>query len=169
MPSSVIDFLVRVHFATWATVGVSAAAAFAALFRFGRLGVRGMRRMSHFLDQWLGDDVHKGVLKRLDVIETNQTDTASQLAAIDHELHPNSGGSMFDKLTASVEALAEQINGNAGIVSAHIAAAALTETANIAAEALAETARAAAAALTETARTQPVTTTTTTTMEAHRT
>ena len=163
MSADLIGFLVRIHFATWATVAVSGGAAFVALFKFGRLAVRSMRRMSHFLDQWLGDEDRPGVLGRLDKIEAQQYAGAEKLEAIDHELHPNSGGSMFDKLTAGQVALSEQITGNAGIVAAHIAATSLAETAHAAAMALSETARVAAAALTETARTTaPVTTTTTT-------
>ena len=165
MSADLIGFLVRIHFATWATVAVSAGAAIAALFKFGRIALRGMRRVSHFLDQWLGDEARDrpGVLGRLDKIEAQQTASTEKLEAIDHELHPNSGGSMFDKLTAGQVALSEQITGNAGIVAAHIAATSLAETAHVAAAALTETARVAAAALTETARTTaPVTTTTTT-------
>ena len=63
-------------------------AALAGLFATGRGLLRAVRRFNHHLDDVMGTEARPGVAARPSLVE--------RLASIEHELHPNSGGSLRD-------------------------------------------------------------------------
>ena len=91
------------------------------IYKYSRAGWRSSRGVRNFLDDWNGEPARKGVVARpgmmarqaaaeeavraaVEVAKAN----AVQLAAIEHELHPNSGSSMFDKLSKRLDGLSEE-------------------------------------------------------------
>ncbi len=61
------------------------------------------QRVSHFFDDWFGEDARDGkpaspgVMLRLQAIETTQTAQTTKLDAVHHEVFPNSGKSLRDR------------------------------------------------------------------------
>ncbi|MFJ1708584.1 hypothetical protein [Kitasatospora sp. NPDC088346] len=73
----------------WCGAVVAIAGAAGLLWRATRGAHRLARRVEDFIDGWAGTDEHPGVMARLDRIE-------HKLGTVEHELHPNSGGSLRD-------------------------------------------------------------------------
>ena len=71
-----------------------------------------VRRIVHFLDDWLGREeteareAQPGVLVRLQRIEQAQAAHTQQFDVVLHELFPNSGGSLRDEVKRSEAAVA---------------------------------------------------------------
>ncbi|MFG3406500.1 hypothetical protein [Streptomyces sp. NPDC048142] len=67
----------------------------AALWRVGRGIVRTVRRMDDFMGDWCGEEgrpgapARPGLMERVSAIE-------ARLLGVEHELHPNDGGSLRD-------------------------------------------------------------------------
>ncbi|MFJ9869047.1 hypothetical protein [Streptomyces sp. NPDC101165] len=79
----------------WCGVAAAVGAALGLLYRATRGARRLAERLGDLADDWQGTPSRPGVpgrpgvMTRLDAIE-------QQLAAVEHELHPNSGGSLRD-------------------------------------------------------------------------
>ncbi|MFJ5890259.1 hypothetical protein [Streptomyces californicus] len=67
-------------------------------WRAARGAIRLGRRVDHFMDDWMGEDERPGVPARPGVIE--------RLSRVEHELYPNSGGSLRDAVDLANERLA---------------------------------------------------------------
>ncbi|WP_030237945.1 hypothetical protein [Streptomyces sp. NRRL S-350] len=75
--------------AVWCGAVAAVCAVAGILWRATRALHHAARNVEDFVRDWAGNDEHPGVIHRLDTIE----DTINR---IDHELHPNSGGSLRD-------------------------------------------------------------------------
>lgn len=67
----------------------------AGLWRLGRGVVRTAHRMNEFMDDWYGEPARAGVPARPGVLE-RVAGMESRLGRMEHELHPNAGGSLRD-------------------------------------------------------------------------
>lgn len=72
--------------------GISAALAIigSLITWFCRRGLPAVRKINHFIDDMTGEEARPGVKARPGILE--------RLDNIEHELHPNSGGSMRDAI-----------------------------------------------------------------------
>lgn len=84
---------------TWSVAGAAVVGLIAMVWR----AVRGIARsLDHLLDDWNGQPgrpgvpARPGVVARIARIEDHQLAQGARLAAIEHELHPNSGSSLRD-------------------------------------------------------------------------
>ncbi len=83
--------------AIWSAAAVGIAGAAALLWRATR-GLRRLgRRVDEFIDDWSGEAARPGVPARPGVMARLAT-IEQRAAAIEHELHPNSGGSLRDAI-----------------------------------------------------------------------
>lgn len=91
----------------WSVAAVAVAAALGLLWRLTRGVRRIVGRVDEFVDDWNGTTARPGVagrpgvMARLDRIE-------QRLESVEHELHPNSGGSLRD----AVDRVDIALNGN---------------------------------------------------------
>jgi hypothetical protein len=69
---------------------VGALGILSALFIAARRLAGGIRRVSHFFDDWFGEEDRPGVKGRAGVMD--------RIASIEHELRPNSGQSLRDRV-----------------------------------------------------------------------
>jgi hypothetical protein len=87
------------HLVTW-SVAVAAVVGLVAMVWRAARGIA--RRLDHLLDDWAGEPARPGVparpglVERIARIEDRQLQQGARLAAIEHELHPNSGSSLRD-------------------------------------------------------------------------
>jgi hypothetical protein len=78
--------------------------------------IRFVRRIVHFVDDWFGEPERDGVperpgvMLRLKLIDDHGQRTDERLDAIEHQLSPNSGSSLHDKVTRIETA----VNGDSG-------------------------------------------------------
>lgn len=88
----------------WLVGAAAVVAAVVILGRFALTAWRGARKIGHFLDDWFGEPgrpghpARPGVPARLEAVEDRLGAVETKAAAIEHELHPNSGHSMRDAL-----------------------------------------------------------------------
>ncbi|CAM5609277.1 hypothetical protein GCM10010329_17460 [Streptomyces spiroverticillatus] len=86
----------------WCAALVAVTGAVTVVWRATRAARRLARRVDEFVDDWQGTEARPGVpgrpgvMARLVDIEQQIAGTAEQLAAVEHELHPNSGSSLRD-------------------------------------------------------------------------
>ncbi len=81
----------------------------------GRGGYRASRAVHRLVDlvagrpeRWPGDpEARPGVAQRLETIDAAIADVRSEVAAIDAELHPNSGSSLRDQVDATRDQVAQ--------------------------------------------------------------
>lgn len=81
-----------------ATVGTVA-------WRVTRGGARLARRANDFMDDWTGEEARPGVPARPGVM-ARVSAIESRLASVEHELYPNSGGSLRDAVDLANQRLA---------------------------------------------------------------
>lgn len=96
----------------WETAGVIAGVAGGILALLGGLcaaavkGVRAVRRVSRFLDQWLGHGVGvnrvPGVIERVECLD-------ERTRRVEAQVFPNGGGSLRDAIDAAREQLTEHL------------------------------------------------------------
>ncbi|MFF0744225.1 hypothetical protein ACFYVL_27885 [Streptomyces sp. NPDC004111] len=79
----------------WCGAIVATAGALAVVWRAIRPLRQLARRVEDFVDDWQGTEARPGVPARPGVM-TRLGAIEEQLAAVEHELHPNSGGSLRD-------------------------------------------------------------------------
>ncbi|MDV5147171.1 hypothetical protein R1T08_24090 [Streptomyces sp. SBC-4] len=88
--------------ALWAGIIAAVGGALAVLYRWGRSLRRASQRVGQVLADWTGEQgrpgvaARAGVMERLGDIDTSVQDLGTRLAAVEHELHPNSGSSLRD-------------------------------------------------------------------------
>lgn len=75
------------------------------LWRGVRGAVRLARRVNHFMDDWTGEEERPGVPARPGVME-RVSGIEARLHRVEHELYPNSGGSLRDAVDLANERLA---------------------------------------------------------------
>jgi len=93
----------------WIIGAAAVAGALLGLWKLTVAGWRMARRLGHFLDDWVGEPARPGqparpgFPDRLASVETHMGrmcdrlgDVETTVAAIDHEMHPNSGASLRD-------------------------------------------------------------------------
>lgn len=96
----------------WALGVLVVVVLFTKIWRTIRPVWRGVRE---FLEDWQGEPeragvpARPGVMERLHTIETDVTGLKTQVAAVDHELHPNSGKSLRDTVDSIQTELREHI------------------------------------------------------------
>lgn len=56
-------------------------------------------RFHEFFEQWFGDEERTGIPKRLEALENQTHQQSFTLGELRHELKPNGGSSMNDRLT----------------------------------------------------------------------
>lgn len=89
----IVGTLVLIGYILWRMRGFFAAIA------------RGVHRVHDFLDDWNGEparpgkDAEPGVMERLQVLEDKQDEQGDLIDDMHHELKPNGGSSMNDRLT----------------------------------------------------------------------
>ncbi|WP_439082045.1 hypothetical protein [Streptomyces sp. WL006] len=74
-------------------------------WRAARGAIRLGRRVDHFMDDWTGEEERPGVPARPGVIE-RVSGIEERLSRVEHELYPNSGGSLRDAVDLANERLA---------------------------------------------------------------
>ena len=88
--------------AVWAGVLVAVAGALGVLYRASRGARQLIGRLGDLADDWLGTPARPGVperpgvMQRLGSIDNRLAGLDERVAAVEHELHPNSGSSLRD-------------------------------------------------------------------------
>ncbi|MFD3848207.1 hypothetical protein ACFWVB_20240 [Streptomyces microflavus] len=77
----------------------------AVLWRAARGVVRTGRRMNEFMDDWYGEGPRPGVPARPGLME-RVSGMEDRLSGVEHELHPNDGGSLRDAVDQANRRLA---------------------------------------------------------------
>ncbi|MEU6928932.1 hypothetical protein AB0A05_07185 [Streptomyces sp. NPDC046374] len=89
----------------WGGVITLLAGAGTAAWRVARTGVRLGRRVDQFMDDWYGEEARPGVPGRPGVME-RMGGIEDRIGRVEHELYPNSGGSLRDAVDQANERLA---------------------------------------------------------------
>lgn len=94
----------------WATIG-GVVASVGAIWAVVKKILPFLRKIFHLIDDLTGEEERPGVPARLGVlgelgaVRTKLDDVTVRLGSIEHELHPNSGSSMIDKLNVRIDGL----------------------------------------------------------------
>ncbi|MEV6344116.1 hypothetical protein [Actinoplanes sp. NPDC051851] len=81
-----------------------AVVAVAAMLSVANKALRSLRRLGHLADEVLGDGKKPGWGQRIESLETGQVELTKLVKGIDHEVRPNSGGSMRDAVDRIAQA-----------------------------------------------------------------
>jgi hypothetical protein len=90
----------------WIIAAGAVVAALGVLLAAGRAVWKWGRRVDNFFEDWAGEPGRPGVPARLGVMARLET-IEDRLGAVEHELRPNSGKSLHDKVTRIHEATVE--------------------------------------------------------------
>ncbi|MEU1815120.1 hypothetical protein ABZ543_07975 [Streptomyces roseifaciens] len=92
-------------FVLWGTAGTILTGITAALWRLARAAAHTARRADQFMDDWYGEPERPGVPPRPGLMERVGA-IESRLERVEHELHPDDGGSLRDAVDEANRMLA---------------------------------------------------------------